>query len=576
MVEQSESPEAQYLYVQEQIRNHRADGEIWVDTGLVYRDELTGAVVMNRPDIRRLVEEARAGRFDIVLMKSIKRLGRDTLGLLTLKRFLDDHGIELIGLQDGYRSFRDLELIFLIHADRAQAEREDLARSVRNAMRQRAQQGRWTCGTVPFGYRRRNRHELEPHPETAPIVREMFRLRREGWALDRITRYLNQSEIPPPRWWEARDRLPKLEGLRSLDRRYEQKYEACRRTLQTRRGWHARTVTHILKNTAYYGELLYYRRFWKTLSSQGGRRVLQHRDSSEAIAVPCPPLVTREEWDEAQKRLRHVARANGRYLYLLSGILVCGECGARMTGGGTGHGTARPYYGYYYCTAMRRGLCSCRSVRSERLERTVLAHVAQCVASLERPESIPSPGGDVHRLRIRQLEARLADLRDQHRYFRHEHRRKRITDPELDAELQRVREEERHAEAQLELLARESAPPDATTQPAADLRQAAERLVRFVPSAAGERDERSRVKSLLLPAVDRIVFRREGPVDIHLRLAPPPATDATGIARASVRLFWAEPGPDADRARCQFWANTGEAVAPVAAHFKAKHREEWR
>lgn len=103
-----------------------SDAEILVDTGLVYQDELTGAVVMHRPDIKRLMEVATVKRFDIVVMKSIKRLGRDTLGLLMLKRFLDDLGIEVVGLQDGYRSFRDQELIFLI-----QTEREDLAKNVR-------------------------------------------------------------------------------------------------------------------------------------------------------------------------------------------------------------------------------------------------------------------------------------------------------------------------------------------------------------------------------------------------------------------------------------------------------------
>ncbi|MDB4894985.1 MAG: hypothetical protein JWN15_1247, partial [Firmicutes bacterium] len=180
MVEQAESPEAQRLFIQEQIRRNQTESEVWIDTGVVYQDELTGSVVMNRPDIKRLIEDAKAGRFDAVLMKSIKRLGRDTLGLLTLKRFLDDHGVELVGLQDGYRSFRDLEIIFLIHADRAQAEREDISKNIRNAMRQRAQQGRWTCGKVPFGYRRKNRHELEPHPETAPLIQTIFQLRRSG------------------------------------------------------------------------------------------------------------------------------------------------------------------------------------------------------------------------------------------------------------------------------------------------------------------------------------------------------------------------------------------------------------
>lgn|GEM_PF-4288219 len=525
MVEQSESPEAQRLYIQEQIRRNQTENEVWLDTGLVYQDELTGSVVMNRPDIKRLVAHAAAGQFDAVLMKSIKRLGRDTLGLLTLKRFLDDHGIELVGLQDGYRSSRDMELIFLIHADRAQAEREDIAKNVGNAMRQRAKQGRWTCGKVPFGYRRKGRHELEPHPETAPVLREIFSLRAAGWSLDRITRFLNESQIPAPTWWEAVGRLPKLEEVHTVDERYAKKYEACRRLVEARKGWHFKTVTNILENTAYYGELQYNRRFWKTLSSQGGKKVLQSRDESEVIIVPCPPLMDREEWAAAQNKLREVPKSTARYVYLLSGILTCGHCGAPMSGAGTGHNKARPYYGYYYCTAMRKGMCTCKSVRSQRLERVVLEKVSEHLAALEEYEVLPTPNVEAVQLRLRQLEAKLEDLKDERRYYRTEHRRSRLSDGELDQELRRIADEEQQVEALVASAKQELDMPEVLQRQAEKLRHVAGQLLGLLsnPPATGRTDDdRRHLKSLLLLAIERIVYRAEDDLDVYLQLPPPP------------------------------------------------------
>lgn len=525
MVEQSESPEAQRLYIQEQIRLNQGEDETWVDTGLVYQDELTGAVVMNRPEVRRLVEHARAGQFDAVLMKSIKRLGRDTLGLLTLKRFLDDQKIELIGLQDGYRSFRDLELIFLIHADRAQAEREDLARNVRNAMRQRAKQGRWTCGKVPFGFRRKNRHEVEPHPETAHVAREIFRLRREGWALDRITRHLNESQIPAPAWWEARDRLPRLAELRMVDERFSRKYERAQRLLETRKGWHFKTVANILANTAYYGELQYYRRFWKRLSSQGGRKVLETRDASEVIVVPCPALMTKEEWEAAQNKLKVVTRSNARYVYLLSGLITCGHCGARVTGGGTGHNKgSRPYYGYYSCTGVRKGLCTCKMVRSLKLEQVFLQELTRNVATVEHLEVLPSGNVDAAKIRIRGLEARLEDLKDQRRYYRTEHRKGRITDPELDEELCRIGQLEKEAQGALDSARHDLAMTDVVERESDRLRCVAGKLMEMFASPLTNTwpdDDRRRLKSLLLLAIERVVYRAEDDFDIFLQFAQP-------------------------------------------------------
>jgi site-specific DNA recombinase len=524
MVEQSESPEAQRLFIQEQIRRNQTESEVWIDTGLVYQDELTGSVVMNRPDIQRLIDDVKARRFDVVLMKSIKRLGRDTLGLLTLKRFLDDNGIELVGLQDGYRSSRDMELIFLIHADRAQAEREDIAKNVRNAMRQRAQQGRWTCGKVAFGYRRKNRHELEPHPDTAPIAQEIFRLRRAGWSLDRITRFLNENEIPAPTWWEARDRLPKLEELQTVDDRYAKKYDGCRRLVEARKPWHFKTITNILENTAYYGELRYNRRFWKTLSSQGGKKVLQERDESEIIVVPCPPLMTFDEWGTAQNKLREVKRATGRYVYLLSGILTCAHCGGSMSGGGTGHNKARPYYGYYYCMAMRKGLCTCKSVRSQRLEKAVLEQVTEHLAAVEHYEAVPAGNEEGVKVRIRQLEAKLEDLKDERRYYRGEHRRSRLSDDELDQELRRIGEEESRAQELLEEAKQELGRPEILQRQAEKLKLVVGQLLEMLgaaPEGGWTDDDRRRLKSLLLLAVERIVYRGEDDFDIYLQVPPP-------------------------------------------------------
>jgi site-specific DNA recombinase len=532
MVEQSESPEAQRLFIQEQIRRNQTEGEVWIDTGFVYQDELTGSVVMNRPDIKRLVSDIAAGKFDMVLMKSIKRLGRDTLGLLTLKRFLDDHGVELVGLQDGYRSSRDMELIFLIHADRAQAEREDLAKNVRNAMRQRAQQGRWTCGKVPFGYRRKTRHELEHHPETAPVIHEIFRLRRAGWSLDRITRFLNESHIPAPNWWEAVGRLPKLEELHTVDERYAKKHAACKRLVEARKGWHFKTVTNILENTAYYGELRYNRRFWKTLSSQGGKKVLQTRDKSEVIVVPCPPLMDREEWAAAQNKLRVVSRSTARHVYLLSGILTCEHCGGPMSGGGTGHNKARPYYGYYYCTSMRKGLCSCKSVRSQRLERAVLERVSQHLANLEEYEIVPVANVEAVKLRLRQVEAKLADLKDERRYYRDEHRRSRLSDEELDQELSRISDVESQSEALMQSTKQELDLPEILQRQAEKLRLVAGQLMGLLsnaPAAGWTDDDRRGLKSLLLLTVNRIVYRGEDDFDIYLQLPPSPSSQQAEI-----------------------------------------------
>src|SRR5207237_968735 len=64
-----------------------------------------------------------------------------------------------------------------------------------------------------------------------------------------------------------------------------------------------------------------------------GRRALRMRPESEWVVTPCPAVIDEETWATAQQRLKE--RATGKRLgrprrYLLSGLLVCERCGARL------------------------------------------------------------------------------------------------------------------------------------------------------------------------------------------------------------------------------------------------------
>ena len=96
----------------------------------------------------------------------------------------------------------------------AQSKREITRTPIRVRTAMAAQvsvQGRYLGGRPPYGYRLldagphpnrahaawgRRAHRLEPDPETAPIVRWMFAQRLAGQSLARITRALNDMEIP--------------------------------------------------------------------------------------------------------------------------------------------------------------------------------------------------------------------------------------------------------------------------------------------------------------------------------------------------------------------------------------------
>lgn len=537
-VEQEESPEHQLAYIREEIKRHRGD-DIWVDTGLVYEDELTGALVLERPGIQRLLADVEAGKVDLVAMKSIARLGRDTLGLLALKRKLwDDLGVDLVALQDGYRASRDQELIFLIHADRAQHGRLEISRNVRNAIRQLARRGAWPVGTVPFGYVRVDRHHIEPHPETAKIVQEIFRLRgEERWGLAAIQDYLNNVlQVPAPHWWSHWHlRRSRLESLAQSDDRWAAKLEKVRQQYEGKRPlWRKITVSQILRNTAYYGELRFYRRYWRRTSS--GKVKLEFRPPDEHIVIQCPPLVSRELWERANEPIRVFKKGPPKRSYLLTGLVYCGFCGAPLQGFVNHHDlNLQPYEKPFYGCANRRESLGCPMphIPAALLEPVVVEHVK---LALQRMAELPPPTERAYSTgkdELKKLEAELVDLRDQRRYYRNEHRLGRIPGWELDQEIARIEQREQQV---IQMIDRLRAEFDENYR-AARRQQIYSIARQFERLEVGTQDE---LRLLLLEAVKTITVTYAGPREAAypVPISPPKEIVIRMLADEDGRPSW--------------------------------------
>jgi DNA invertase Pin-like site-specific DNA recombinase len=129
--------------------------------------------------------------------------------------------------------------------------------------------------TPPFGYQRKKDGRLEPHPERAPLVGEVFQRRGDGQSWSQLADFLN-----------ARSRTT------------------------TGSAWVARTVAHLIRNRAYLGEAFHGRH----------RREDAHQ-----------PLVTLAEF-EAANAVRGGKGAIRRESPLLAGLVRCAGCMYAMKG----------------------------------------------------------------------------------------------------------------------------------------------------------------------------------------------------------------------------------------------------
>jgi hypothetical protein len=138
-------------------------------------------------------------------------------------------------------------------------------------------------------------------------------------------------------------------------------------TCKGRQRWDNDRIKSILKNETYTGTRYFNRITKATEANREGKKVIRgkwiYRDQAEWIAVSVPAIVSRELFDQVQKRLRqHEARyCQPVTHYLLSGLVQCGVCGSGCSSFRRWQKVVRPsgavsvyHYAAYRCNRRAR------------------------------------------------------------------------------------------------------------------------------------------------------------------------------------------------------------------------------
>ena len=313
---------------------------------------ISGASLM-RPGIQSLLAAALSGEFDILLTEALDRLSRDQEDIAGIYKRMEFAAIKIITLSEGEISSLHIGLKGTMNS----MFLKDLADKTRRGLRGRVEKGK-SGGGLAYGYkvaRKFNaqgeavRGEREIDEIQAKIVRRIFReYAYQNKSPKAIAASLNKEGIPCPsgKTWAQST----INGNR-------------------RRG------TGILNNDLYIGELVWNRqRFIK--NPETGRRVPRFNPESEWIRKELPELriVPQDLWDGAKARQKALDKKIGplgakkRPQYLLSGLLVCGQC----LGGYSKINTDR----YGCSTSRNKGTCVCSNkitIRGDELEDAVLS-----------------------------------------------------------------------------------------------------------------------------------------------------------------------------------------------------------
>ena len=355
--------------------------EIYADHGM------SGATVL-RPGYQRLLQDASDGRFDVVLAEALDRLSRDQEHVASLFKHLSFAGVRLTTLAEGEIGELHVGLKGTMNA----MYLKDLAVKTRRGLEGRVRQGR-SGGGLCYGYdvvqevdgagnpvrggRRINKTE-------AATVRRIFQAFANGMSPKAIAKTLNAEGVAGPRG----------------------------------RAWGPSTIygnwrrgTGILNNELFVARLVWNRQRY-VKDPRSGRRVAKPNPESAWVVQEVPELriVPQDLWDAVKRRQEQTrvvikAKDSGvraerarRPVYLLSGLLRCGECGGPYTMMNASR--------YGCANRSNRGTCTNRlTIRRDHLEKTILSGLR---SRLMEPELVKEFIGEYHREINTQLATRDA------------------------------------------------------------------------------------------------------------------------------------------------------------------------
>ena len=272
----------------------------------IYADEgISGTSEEKRTEFQRMINDARAGKIDKIVTKSISRFARNIQTSIDYARELKTLGVEIY-FDNEHISTLDpsSEVMFTISAIMAQEESRHISDNVKWTFAKNKKEGVPLIPSNLLGYRRDpdNPKNLIIIPEEAEIVRLIFKLYTDSVGTNEICRRLEK------------------EGYL---------------TSRGRAKWYNSTIEGIVSNEKYCGDLLLQKSVTidflkhKRVKNDGLEEQVYIKNNHEAI-------VDRDTWDRAQlildknrNRFRGDNKDSHKYAskYPLSGMLVCYNCG---------------------------------------------------------------------------------------------------------------------------------------------------------------------------------------------------------------------------------------------------------
>lgn len=270
-----------------------------------------------RPAIQELLGQVQAGKVNCIIVKDFTRFGRNAIEVgYFMERVFPLYGVRFISVNDDFDSGRlhgdtgglDVAFKYLV----AEFYSRDLSVKSKSAKYVKMKRGEYQSKICPYGYRKGPDGRMEPDEETAPVVRLIFEMARDGHSTPQIARALLEKGIQTPGERKAAQGIVKHDVSRSGGI------------------WQTSTLRNILTDERYTGTYITGKRAVREV----GGNLVRKKEESEWFKIPDhhTPIISKELFQQVQERFPRVACVKKQaHRYPLRGKVFCGVCSHAMS-----------------------------------------------------------------------------------------------------------------------------------------------------------------------------------------------------------------------------------------------------
>ena len=283
-----------------------------------YIDDGVSGTTFQRPEVQRLLDDAKTGLINTIIVKDLSRFGRN---YIEVGQYIDyvfpAFGIRFIAIQDNVdtenRDSGAMEMMPIMNIFN-EWHAANTSKKIRAVKKAHAKEGIYTAKKAAYGYKIGTDKKRTPviDEETAPIVRRIFEMYASGMSPLKISETLNLEGVMSPAVYAYTNlgQKPRPNGMGL---------------------WLASTVREMLNNIIYIGHMAQLR--WTSLSYKNHKRFRNDESEWAIVYNTHEPIISQELWNRCQERKKSVAkgrRTKVGYTHPLSGFLFCADCGNKM------------------------------------------------------------------------------------------------------------------------------------------------------------------------------------------------------------------------------------------------------